>query len=130
MERLFNFLLDLALGKKEDSFSKRVPKAVRYAVLVLILAVFVGVFGFLLVAGILFLKTDVRVGIVLILIAVFLGAFTFAKGYYEVNPSEEQVNVPKKDLARKVAEDQGIPFPEELKSKEEREKEAEAEQSK
>ncbi len=71
MEYIFEILLELVLeGSIEVIKSRKVPKYIRYPLIVLISLFFIAVLGLIFFGGILALKKNVLVGILLI----FLGA--------------------------------------------------------
>ncbi len=86
MSYFFELLVDLALGQGENSRSRRTPKPVRYLILCIMSLIFLAAFGFILVCGILFIKTSVIAGIILILLALFLAALILWKAYYTIYP--------------------------------------------
>lgn len=86
MSYFFELLVDVALGRGENSRSRRTPKPVRYLILCIMSLIFLAAFGFILVCGILFIKTSVVAGIILILLALFLAALILWKAYYTIYP--------------------------------------------
>ncbi len=73
MECLFEFILELVLeGGIEVSKSNRIPKFIRYPLIVIIALFFIAVIGLIFFAGILSLKENIFVGIIFILIGTFL----------------------------------------------------------
>lgn len=73
MEYIFEFLLELILeGSIEASRSNKIPKYIRYPLIVLIVCFFVAVIGLIFFAGILFLKESLAGGIFFLLIGLLL----------------------------------------------------------
>lgn len=73
MEYIIEFILELALeGGIEASKSNRVPKYIRYPLIVIISLFFIVVIGLIFFAGILMLKDNIIVGIFIILTGLFM----------------------------------------------------------
>lgn len=73
MEYVFEFLLELILeGSIEASKSSKIPKYIRYPLIVLIVCFFAAVIGLIFFTGILFIKESLVGGICFILISLFL----------------------------------------------------------
>lgn len=73
MEYVFEFLLELILeGSIEASKSSKIPKYIRYPLIVLIVCFFAAVIGLIFFTGILFIKESLVGGICFILIGLFL----------------------------------------------------------
>lgn len=73
MEYVFEFLLELILeGSIEASKSSKIPKYIRYLLIVLIVCFFAAVIGLIFLTGILFIKESLVGGICFILIGLFL----------------------------------------------------------
>lgn len=71
MEFIFEFLLELVLESSiEVSKSKRVPKYIRYPLIVIISLFFIAVIGVIIFTGIVLLKENMPVGIFFILVGV------------------------------------------------------------
>ncbi len=76
MEYLLEFILEIALeaseiateGSFEAGKNKKIPKYIRYPLIVIISLIYIAIIGLILVAGILSLKDETLVGIILILI--------------------------------------------------------------
>lgn len=87
MELLFEFILELALeGCIEASKSKRIPKYVKYPLIVLISLFFTAVIGLVFFAGVLILKESVPAGALFILVGLFMLAacvIKFRKTYMD-----------------------------------------------
>lgn len=89
MEFLFEFVMELIMelfleGAMEASKSSKIPKYVRYPLIVIIILFFVAVIGLIFLAGILVLEKNVFVGILLILIGLWMlimSAIKFRKTY-------------------------------------------------
>lgn len=69
IELIFEFLFD---GMLETSKSNKVPKFIRYPLIVIILLFFVLVIGFIFIVSILAFKESIIAGILLIIIDLFL----------------------------------------------------------
>lgn len=90
MEYIFEFILELVFeGSIEVSKSNKVPKYIRYPLMVIILLFFIAVIGLIFWVGILSLKENILLGILLILIALFMfimSVIKFRKTYlYKTN---------------------------------------------
>ncbi len=73
MEIIFEFILELFLeGSVEISKSRKVPKWIRYPLIIIIALFFIAIIGLLLLEGILVLKENMLIGIFLILIGLFM----------------------------------------------------------
>lgn len=73
MEYLFEFILELALeGSIEASKSKKLPKIIRYFLILIVVLFFILVIGLIILTGVLFLKENVIGGIFLILIGLYM----------------------------------------------------------
>lgn len=73
MECLFEFILELVFeGSIEVSKSNKIPKYVRYPLIVIISLFFIAVIGLIFLAGILSLKENILVGIFFILLGLFM----------------------------------------------------------
>lgn len=73
MEYLFKFILELALeGSIEASKSKKLPKIIRYFLILIVVLFFILVIGLIILEGVLFLKENVIGGIFLILIGLYM----------------------------------------------------------
>lgn len=85
MEYIFEILLELVLeGSVEVSKSRKVPKYIRYPLIVLIALFFIAVLGLIFFGGILALKKNVLVGIALILLGsllLIMSVIKFRKTY-------------------------------------------------
>ena len=85
MDFLFELLFDLiADGTFELSKSKKVPKYIRYPLIVIIVLFFIAAIGVTLLAGLLSLKENLLLGIIFIALALFLlimGVVKFRKVY-------------------------------------------------
>ncbi len=89
MEYIFEFILELVLelvfeGSIEVSKSNKIPKYVRYPLIVIISLLFIAVIGLIFIAGILSIKENIFVGIILILLGLALiiaSAIKFRKIY-------------------------------------------------
>lgn len=78
MDELFEFIFEILLDiGAEASQNKRIPKWIRYPLLVIFVLLFVFVFGVLLLVGFTSLKTDPLLGSILI-----GGAILLAVGLY------------------------------------------------
>ncbi|MBE6851847.1 MAG: hypothetical protein E7505_00020 [Ruminococcus sp.] len=74
----------IAEGTVELSKSTKVPKLIRYPLIVIIVLFVTGIFGIILFAGLMLLKENVILGIVLIAIALLMlvmGIVKFRKGH-------------------------------------------------
>lgn len=73
MEFIFEFILELVLeGSIEASKSSKIPKYIRYPLIVIISLFFVAIIGLVIFAGILSLKENILLGILFILIGLFM----------------------------------------------------------
>lgn len=73
MEYIFEFILELVIdGSIEASKSSKIPRYIRYPLIVLISLFFIAVIGVIFLAGILSFKENVFLGIFFILISLFL----------------------------------------------------------
>lgn len=73
MEFIFEFLLELVLeGSIEISKSSKIPKYIRYPLIVIISLFFIAVIGLIFFAGILSLKENLSLGIFFILIGLLV----------------------------------------------------------
>jgi len=73
MEYVFEFILDLALeGSIEVSKNQKIPKYIRYPLIMIISLFFIAVIGLVFLAGILSFKESVFLGILFILIGLFM----------------------------------------------------------
>lgn len=83
MEYLFEFILELIFeGGIEASKSNRIPKYIRYPLIVIISLFFIAVIGLVFFAGIMALKENLPAGIFLILIGLcmfIMGIIRFRK---------------------------------------------------
>ena len=76
IELIFEFLFD---GMLETSKSNKVPKFIRYPLIVIILLFFILVIGFIFIVSILAFKESIIAGILLIIIDLFLIIGTISK---------------------------------------------------
>lgn len=85
VEIIFEFIIELiAEGTIELSKSIKVPKYIRYPLIVIIALFFVGIIGLVLFAGIVSLEQNIVLGIVLIALALLMflvGISKFRKTY-------------------------------------------------
>ena len=84
IELIFEFLFD---GMLETSKSNRVPKFIRYPLIIIILF-FILVIGFIFIVSILSFKESIIAGILLIIIDLFLfvgSIYKFRKEYFSKN---------------------------------------------
>lgn len=73
MEYIIDFILDLLLGSAiEASKNSKIPKYIRYPLIVIISLFFIAVIGFIFFVGILYLKENIPFGILIILIGLFM----------------------------------------------------------
>ena len=85
IELIFEILFD---GLLETSKSNKVPKFIRYPLIVIILLFFVLVIGFIFIVSILAFKESIIAGILLIIIDLFLlvgSIYKFRKEYFSKN---------------------------------------------
>lgn len=91
MEFIFEFILELVLeGSIEASKSSKIPKYIRYPLIVIISLFFVAIIGLVIFAGILSLKENILLGILFILIGLFMlimSVIKFRKTYLNLNYS-------------------------------------------
>lgn len=85
MDFIIELIFELiAEGTVELSKSTKVPKLIRYLLIVIIVLFVTGIFGIILFAGLMLLKENVILGIVLIAIALLMlvmGIVKFRKGH-------------------------------------------------
>ncbi len=80
MEYIFEFILELVLeGSIEVSTNSRIPKYIRYLLIVILSLFFIAVIGFVLFMGILSLKENILLGMFLILVGLFLLIMSIVK---------------------------------------------------
>ncbi len=80
MEYIFEFILELVLeGSIEVSTNSRIPKYIRYPLIVILFLFFIAVIGFVLFTGILSLKENILLGMFLILVGLFLLIMSIVK---------------------------------------------------
>lgn len=73
MEYLFEFILELIVeGSIEASKSNKIPKYIRYPLIIIISLFFIIVIGLVFLAGFLVLKENILVGILLILLGLWM----------------------------------------------------------
>lgn len=73
MEFIFEFIFELVLeGSIEASKSSKIPKYIRYPLIVIISLFFIAIIGLVIFAGILSLKENILLGILFILIGLFM----------------------------------------------------------
>lgn len=73
MEDLFEFIVELVIeGSIEASKSSKIPKFIRYPLIVIISLFFIAVIGLILFAGIISLKENILPGIFFILIGLLM----------------------------------------------------------
>lgn len=78
MEFIIEFILELVLESGiEASKSRRIPKYIRYPLIVMIALFFIAVIGIVFLAGILALKENIPLGIFIIAI----GSFIVLRGF-------------------------------------------------
>ena len=85
IELIFEFLFD---GMLETSKSNRVPKFIRYPLIIIIILFFILVIGFIFIVSILSFKESIIAGILLIIIDLFLfvgSIYKFRKEYFSKN---------------------------------------------
>ena len=85
IELIFEFLFD---GMLETSKSNRVPKFIRYPLIIIIILFFILVIGFIFIVSILAFKESIIAGILLIIIDLFLfvgSIYKFRKEYFSKN---------------------------------------------
>lgn len=89
MEILFEFILELILeGSIETSKNEKIPKWIRYFLILIISLFFIGVIGLVFLAGFLVFKENAFVGIFLIGIGLFMliaSIIKFRKVYLRKN---------------------------------------------
>lgn len=73
MESIFEYLLELVLeGSIEVSKSSKIPKYIRYPLIVMISLFFIAIIGLIFLVGVLSLKENILLGIFFILIGLFM----------------------------------------------------------
>ncbi len=73
MEYIFEFILELVFeGSIELSKSNKLPKYIKYQLIIVIVLFFIAVIGLIFLLGILSLKENILLGILLILIGLFM----------------------------------------------------------
>ena len=91
MEFIFEFILELVLeGSIEVIKSSKIPKYIRYPLIVILALFFIAVIGLIFLVGILSFKENILLGILLIAIGLFMLAAcvvkfrkTYVKGFRE-----------------------------------------------
>ncbi len=85
MEYIFEFLLELVLeGSIVVSKNRKIPKYIRYPIIIIISLFFIAVIGLIFLAGILSLKENKILGLLFIFIGLFMfiiGIIKFRKTY-------------------------------------------------
>lgn len=92
MELIFEILIELILeGTFKASKSKKIPKYIRYPLIIIIVAFFIAVIGLILFTGALILKENLTAGILIILIGLFMLIMSIIKfrKTYLIKSSEE-----------------------------------------
>lgn len=80
MEYIFEFILELVFESSIDaSKNKKIPKYIRYPLIVIIALFFIIVIGLIFLTGILSLKENVVAGIFFILIGIFMTIMSIVK---------------------------------------------------
>ena len=80
MEYIFEFILELVIeGSIEVSKNNKIPKYIRYPLIVIIALFFIAVIGVIFLAGILSLKENVILGIFFIFIGLFMFIMSIVK---------------------------------------------------
>lgn len=80
MEFIFEFILELLLECSIDaSKSKKIPKYIRYLLIVIIVTFFIAVIGLIILTGVLILEENLLAGIFLILIGLFMLVMSIIK---------------------------------------------------
>lgn len=73
MEYIFEFILELVFeGSIELSKSNKLPKYIKYSLIIIIALFFIAVIGLIFLLGILSLKESILLGVLLILIGLFM----------------------------------------------------------
>ena len=90
IELIFEFLFD---GMLETSKSNKVPKFIKYPLIVIILLFFVLVIGFIFIVSILAFKESIIAGILLIIIDLFLIIGTISKFKKEYFTKKKNYNI-------------------------------------
>lgn len=80
MEYIIEFIFELLFeGSLEISKNKKVPKYIRYPLIVIILIFFILVIGLILLTGILSLKENIIIGLLFIIIGLLLLTLSIIK---------------------------------------------------
>ncbi|MBO5349344.1 MAG: hypothetical protein J6A89_05960 [Clostridia bacterium] len=80
MDFIIELILELVWeGSIEASKSNKIPKYIRYPLIVIISLFFIAVIGLIFLSGALMLKDNIIAGIVIILIGLFMLVFTIVK---------------------------------------------------
>ncbi len=86
MEFLFEFILELVFeGSIEVSKNSKIPKYIRYPLIVIIALFFIAVIGIIFLAGILSLRKNILLGILFILLGLLISIVSvkkFRKTYF------------------------------------------------
>lgn len=94
MEYLMEFLLELLLeGSVEVSSNKKIPKIVRYPLIIFIILFFAFIISVLFIAGIMALKKNIWGGLFILLVGLLLliaSILGFKKVYLEKKPLLEE----------------------------------------
>ncbi len=80
MEYLFEFILELIFeGSIEVSKCKKVPKFIRYPLILIITLFFITVIGLIYLAGVLSLKENIILGVFFILLGLYMSIMSIIK---------------------------------------------------
>lgn len=90
LELIFEFLFD---GMLEASKSNKVPKFIRYPLIIIIVLFFILVIGFIFIASILAIKESIVAGLLLIIIDLFLLVGSIAKFRKEYLIKKKNYNI-------------------------------------
>ncbi len=86
MEFLFEFILELVFeGSIEISKNSKIPKYIRYPLIVIIALFFIAVIEIIFLAGILSLRKNILLGVLFILLGLFMAIMSvkkFRKTYF------------------------------------------------
>ncbi len=80
MEYIFEFILELIFeGSIEASQSSKIPKIIRYPLIILIVLFFIAVIGLIFLTGILLLKDNEFLGIIFIILGLLMAIMSIIR---------------------------------------------------
>lgn len=86
MEFIFEFILELVLdGSIEVSKNNKIPKFIRYPLIIILILFFITVIGLILFTGVLMLEKNILAGVLMILLGLLMFTISiikFRKAYF------------------------------------------------